>query len=91
MRASYEHRLLVVFRLGLEVVWDALLSRNRHTVDAFLGAVAGVLRREAMRTAERSGIPAYLHPTASKLLKASDWLELVRVVQNHTPYTTGSC
>jgi len=81
---AYEHRLLAVFRLSLEIVWDALLSRNRHTVDAFLGAVAGVLRREAMRTAERSGIPAYLHPTASKLLKASDWLELVRVVQN--PY-----
>lgn len=84
VQASYEHRPLVAVRLSLEIMKDALLSRNRHTVDAFLGAVAGVLRREAMRTAERSGIPAYLHPTAGKLLKASDWLELARVVQN--PY-----
>jgi hypothetical protein len=84
VQASYEHRPLIAVRLSLEITRDALLSRNRHTVDAFLGAVAGVLRREAMRTAERSGIPAYLHPTASKLLKASDWLELARIIQN--PY-----
>jgi len=82
VEASYRYKPLIALRLGLEIAWDALLSRNRHTVDALLEAAIHVLRKEAVRVAQRSGIPAYLHPTASRLLKVSDYLEWVRLLQN---------
>jgi hypothetical protein len=82
--ATYSRKPLLITRIVAGTMLDALLRRSSHTVDALLGAAAHRLREEAKRIAERAGVPVPYHPVSSMLLRAANYIELVRTLQN--PY-----
>ena len=82
--ATYNRTPLFLARIFVGTLFDAVLSRNSHTVDAILGAAAHRLRTEAAKISERTGTYKTFHPVSNMLLKTANYLDMLRLLQN--PY-----
>ena len=82
--ATYNRTPLLLARLFVGTMFDAVLSRNEHTIDAILGAAAHRLRTEASKISEKTGTYKTYHPVSYMLLKTANYLDMMRLLQN--PY-----
>ncbi|MCI4409521.1 MAG: hypothetical protein JHC26_10555, partial [Thermofilum sp.] len=81
--ASFNKQSLLLVRLFVGTMFDAILSGNPHTIDALLGVATHRLRREAEKISERSGTYKTYHPVAYTLLQTANYLDMARLLQNH--------
>jgi hypothetical protein len=81
--ATYNRTSLFLVRLFVGTLYDAVMSRNSHTIDAILSAAAHRLRTEAAKISERTGTHKTFHPVSNMLLKTANYLDMVRLLQNH--------
>ena len=82
--ATYNKAPLFLARLFVGTLFDAVLTRNSHTIDAILSAAAHRLRTEAAKISERTGTYKTFHPVSNMLLKTANYLDMLRLLQN--PY-----
>lgn len=82
--ATYNRKPLLTARIFIGTLYDAVMSRNEHLVDALLSAAAHRLRTEATKISERTGTYKTFHPVSNMLLKTANYLDMAWLLQN--PY-----